>query len=315
MVAPICPRKLDGSSQLIQNLLIKKKLLETGNPSHREIKTALVLQGGVFLGSYGGGVAWGLEDVGLGDAFDYVIGVSTGSVTGAYFLSQQMSVGAPIFYEDLVDGRFLNFRRTKQMIDMDYLIDIFKLKKSLDIERIADSRSKLLIPVTDMETGEAEVFSMEESGVDTFSLLKAAMSLPGLHNSRTEINGRVYCDGIYGFTNPVSYAVEELGCTDIVVVTNRACSFISDPKHLSYIEMLSANTLLRNLTPEFRKVYMSRRSNNGPDLELMWGQESKANIGLICRDIMPIGRFSQDGDKIREVIVEAREQVAELFRF
>lgn len=269
----------------------------------------------MFLGVYGAGVAWGLEDAGLTDVFDHVVGVSTGAVTGAYFLSGQMSTGAPIFYEDLVDGRFLNLRRVNNVIDLDYLIDIFKTKKPLDTEALLKARSELSVAVTNLTTGRGEVMRAKDKGVDVIETIKAALSLPGLYNNRTYIKGEAYCDGVYGFPNPIEYAIRELGCTDVVVVVNRRVDSRIETPIPAFMETIIAKTLLRNYSQEFRMAYRNRQRHYDHDMGFLWGEEilSNVNIGLIGRGKMPITRFSQDADKIRRVADEARQQARDIF--
>ena len=317
MIHTSCPLKLRSNTQLVKNLLEKKRLLKQKDPSHKKYKTALIIEGGIFLGVYGAGIAWGLEEIGMTNAFDYVLGISTGTVTGAYFLSQQMEMGTSVFYEDLTDGQFLNFRRVKSIINMDYLNDIFATKKILATQQIRKARSELLFAVTNIVTGKGEILRAKDEDIDILTSIKEAMSLPGFYNKPTPIRGKAYCDGVYGFTNPIAYALEELGCTDVVVVTNRPCNFRSDPQLFTFLETIAAKTMLRNLSSEFRKAYISRRRSSSRDMAMLWemGKDEfpGINLGLICRDTMPINRFSQNSKKIKEVAQDAKLQAIELF--
>jgi predicted acylesterase/phospholipase RssA len=68
----------EHTTELVANLQRKQELLEAGDSAHEDIRTALVIGGGTMRGVFSGGVVTGLEELGLTEVFDDVIGVSVG---------------------------------------------------------------------------------------------------------------------------------------------------------------------------------------------------------------------------------------------
>jgi predicted acylesterase/phospholipase RssA len=91
----------ERTPDVVSNILRKRDLLLAGDPAHEEIKTALVIGSGAMRGAYSGGVVIGLEELGLTDTFDDVVGVSVGASTAAYFLANQSARGTSLFFEEL----------------------------------------------------------------------------------------------------------------------------------------------------------------------------------------------------------------------
>ena len=73
---------LRHDSELVQNLILKNKLLRNGDKKHEDISTVLLILSGANLGAYGAGAAIALHLLGLADVFDVVVGVSTGAAIG-----------------------------------------------------------------------------------------------------------------------------------------------------------------------------------------------------------------------------------------
>ncbi len=69
-----------------------------------KLPTSFRLQGIISAGMLAA-----LLDLGLGHAFDAVYGSSAGAINAAFFLSGQKN-GLRIYYDDLPDDRFMDFR-------------------------------------------------------------------------------------------------------------------------------------------------------------------------------------------------------------
>ncbi len=313
MRTSICPLKLRRGDKLIENLLRKKKLLEAGDPEHAKYKTALIVEGGFMLGVYGAGVVMGLEKAGLTDAFDYIIGTSAGAGAGAYFLSGQSALGTSIFYEDLTDRRFINYFRPKKVVDLTYLESLMRTTKKLDTDKVRSSRSTLLIPVTNANTGKGEILSSKDLSIDIVDAIVASCCLPELAGRSIALNRKHYYDGTIGFPYPIEYATRELDCTDVVVVTNRNCDCREDSFFPFNVDTLAINTIMRN--SKIHDALVSREMHYGHDMSILWNDEplGDVNLGLICRNKLPISAFSQNRKRLRNVAMRAKEQTFELF--
>lgn len=159
-----------------------------------------------------------LEEAGLSDAFDHVIGSSAGAINGAYFLAQQAKLAVTVYLDDISNKRFINFLRLKKTVDIDYLIDeVLKRHKALDVEKVRAARSLLHIILTDYEACQPFTVTNRDIHVDLMEALRATAAMPLLYNRSIQIGGRHYIDGGVSDLLPLHKAIE-LGCTDILVV-------------------------------------------------------------------------------------------------
>ena len=56
------------------------------------------------------GMVVALEQLGLSDVFDVIYGASAGALNATYFLTKTAAYGASIYYENLLDRRFIDRR-------------------------------------------------------------------------------------------------------------------------------------------------------------------------------------------------------------
>lgn len=310
-----CPSKLTSASQLTKNLLKKKELLKNRDPDHGKIKTALIIDGGLMLGVYGGGVVVGLEEMEMTDVFDYVLGVSAGACNGAYFLAGQSVLGTSIYYEDLIDKRFINLLRPAKMVDIDYLELVFREKKPLNTERVRASRSKFLIVATNVGTGKGQFIDAHDLSIDIITALKASTAMPIFYNKAVAINGVEYGDGGIALPLPIEHATTKLGCTDIVVVTNKSCDYRGRTLP-TWFEKLLARIYMRKFSSAYQKAFFEKFHHHDRGIDVLWGDiiiDPVVNLGLLCSDELPINRFSQDGKKLQATAQIAREEVLKIF--
>ncbi len=101
------------------------------------------------------GMVAALEQLDLLDSFDAIYGSSAGAISGAYFLAGQARYGVTIFYENINNDHFIDFRRIFRrqgsIVSVDYLLDVVCQKiKPLNIEAILNSEIKFkgIIPLT-----------------------------------------------------------------------------------------------------------------------------------------------------------------------
>lgn len=207
-----------GDQQVIKNILKKKKLLAKNDSKHREIRTVLLLPGGGQEGIIESGAGVALEELELVDTFDYVVGVSTGAPVGYYLLGKQMAIGTTVYFQDNVKNHFVNLLRLWRVMDIDTLENVFKKEKPIDIEVLLKGRSKFLVGIANKDTGEAS-FADVKKAVDPLSCIIAAICVPVLDGGKTVLlNGKLFVDGGMANPLPITYCIEKLKATDILVV-------------------------------------------------------------------------------------------------
>jgi predicted patatin/cPLA2 family phospholipase len=155
--------------------------------------------------------------------FDILIGVSSGAVTLASYLSGQRGryfriiTGPMRRAEFLSPGRFL---RGGHLMDLDWLWAHAAVHDPLDTATATSHAGKAyLVTATDVQTG-AAVF-LEPSEDNLTACLKASCALPVMYRGFVSLGGRLLADG--GVADPIP--VEETyrrGCRDITVIRTRA---------------------------------------------------------------------------------------------
>lgn len=227
----------------IDNIRARGREIEAGVRSN--MVTGLVVQGGGMRGVYSMAALMALEECGLGRAFDHVIGSSAGAINGAYFLAQQAKLAVGVYLDDLSNARFINFRRPRRVVDIDFLVDrVLKERKALDVPKVRASASTLHIVLTDVETAKPVVVTNKDEEVDMMEAIRSTAAMPVLYNKVVELNGRGFIDGGVTDSLPLLRAID-LGCTDILVVLTR------DPRY----RYRRQNVLMRLLLMPFLKRY------------------------------------------------------------
>ena len=211
------------NAELIENIWLRKDA--KAGKKQKNIKTGLVVQGGGMRGIYSMAALMAFEELGLGKAFDHILGSSAGAINGAYFLAGQAKLAVTVYLDDISNRNFINFLRFRKIADIDFLVDVvLQKKKHLDVDKVISSSSTLHIILTDFKTGEAAVFTNKDRDIDIMELIRATASMPVLYNRVHYVNGRGYIDGGISDAIPLLKAIE-LGCTDIVVVLTRSLTF------------------------------------------------------------------------------------------
>lgn len=297
-------------SQLIQNLLLKRELLQVGSNEHERIRTALVILGGGMKGVNGAGSAIAFHLLGLGDVFDVVVGISTGAGIGAYFLGglEQALLGTSIYYEEL-PPRFIKYSR-RPIADVDFVEAVLRGgKKKLDVGAITRARSGFFVGVTDVEDGSSVLLDAKRAKPDIITALKASMAMLGLYNKPVEVNGRRYIDsGSYWF--PIREIVNKFVPTDILVLPN--CSREWSEKYSPTLaERIGSLLLLRGASSKLQELFKLRYKRWQEDLQFF------ATLGGVNKGILwapdNVGLLAKDSQKLRRAAEKAVVETLKVF--
>lgn len=184
--------------------------------------------------SYSMGALRALEEMGFSDSFDYVIGSSAGAINGAYFLAKQSKLATEIYVDHLTDKRFINLFRWQEMLNVEYLIDVFtEGKTALNVNAVTNSNTDLLFTMIHYPSAQECFFSAKQHPSELMNLIKASATIPAISNKKIVIDGERYIDGAVTNPVPIRQAID-LGCTDIVVILTRSKSFKRRPNQFVY---------------------------------------------------------------------------------
>lgn len=185
-------------------------------------KITLVLYGGIMLGARGAGALRGLEELGLGNAFDSIYTMSSGFLNGSYFLSGQIAEAVAMYPEEFSGKKFLNRKRFWKVADTDYLMRVLSEKRPLNVNAALANPTKLYAMMINADKGTQEYLEVHDYPPEEyFNMVRASASLPFVGKGTTKIGGVRYRD-IFRDGNLSDMMNQVLGtdATDIFVLYN-----------------------------------------------------------------------------------------------
>ena len=293
-------------STALKNIMARKN--ERGKNlarSKKNIKSALVVQGGAMRGVFSAGSLIALENLGFSQGFDAVYGSSGGAMNSAYFLSSQSAFGTSIYYEDINNSKFINLLRLNKMIDMDYLFDrIIKYKKPLNISKVIKSKSNFYFFVVEASGTIVRFNSRDEKLME---LLKASCALP-VYYQPVAFNGKIFLDGGLSKALPVEEAIND-GCTDILVL-------LTQPVKLRDSISSFENIILKVAMPRLGKFVDAWLNSYMDCFDLAIGRINKKNVNIAA--IVPdsdfkLNRLTKDESLLKEAAIDGAKKVYQLF--
>lgn len=174
-----------------------------------------------MTGVRGAGALIALKELGFHFAFEEIYVISAGLPNASYFLAGQ-NLGPSIYYEDCAGRRFINALRLWKIVDIDYLIHVFRIVKPLDVDSVLTHPTKLHIRLRDSNSKSIylEIHNVPKN--EYFGLMKAALSLPCLHPGSTQVGNGKYKDPGFRENELVDHIryVLDSDATDIIIIYN-----------------------------------------------------------------------------------------------
>jgi predicted patatin/cPLA2 family phospholipase len=161
-----------------------------------KLKLALSIEGGGMRSVISAGMAYALEQNGIGPQyFDAVFGASGGSFNAAYYITGQAEDAMKGYWEntgkDLID--FWRIGRRQYPINMNHMLEEMVHSKPLDFEKVLVAK-KLRPLATSIATGEAVAFEPAKTQQELLLQLKAGSVVPILVGKPVTVNGEDYLD-------------------------------------------------------------------------------------------------------------------------
>ena len=199
----------------------------------------LFFGGGAMSGVFGAGVATALQEQNCYDRIEAVYGASAGACNGAYFLTRQAYIGSSIYYEDLlqrfIQGRHLPLGliqrwwnryvfpiskdRIKNVIDIEYMIDVMKTKKVLDTGKLKNQPIPLYVKLLEVQSGSVSYFDMRK--YEPLDIIHAATSVAPYYFSFHTIDGKIYIDAVIKDPIGADYLLSKHPQSKIIIQMNR----------------------------------------------------------------------------------------------
>lgn len=296
-----------GDEKVIENILRKKCLLEKDDAQHEEISPVLIAPGGVQRGVIQGAIGIGLKRAEVVDAFDSWICISSGAPVGYYTLAGEPESGTEIFYKENVANKFVNFLRFWKIMDIYTLESVFRYEKPVDIKKLKSARPEFLVGITDSLSGEGVILNAKKLH-DPLRAVLASINYPILNGGKTVfVNGMTYIDGGIGNPLPISYAIDELHATDILVAMN---SPVEPKRSFPLLESLLSRTIYRIFTKCVRNMILTYNERYNSELAYLTKDRiipKGVRIAAIYPKVMPITAFTMD----RKLLMQGADAAAD----
>jgi predicted patatin/cPLA2 family phospholipase len=196
----------------------------------------LLVLGGGQRGVYSGGGVIALTKLGLINAFETMIGISTGAPVISYFASGQATLGTSIYFEDNTKGEFINFKKLfkwESIMNLDWLTDVFDgitSNKKLNINKLRKHPTDLYYAVSDIISNKTSFLDPKELDNPTLGI-KASCAMPIAYGHSVKINNHYYVDGGLIHPLPSELIIKKFNPTSILIFANRSNSLADTILH------------------------------------------------------------------------------------
>lgn len=295
------PHILDGHPVLE---VIARRVRRGSLPGCRDdgAKLALVIEGGGMRGVVSGGMVTALDELGLRNSFDFVIGTSAGALAGAFFLAEQPRKGTSIYYEDLVGREWLDYRRALRgapILALDYLLDELMVDhKSLDWERVIRSPVPLFAVATRWPEYEPVALGHFEDRSELSAALRASARIPMIAGKPVTLRDGEYLDGSLKEAIPMDSALA-LGATHMLVLLTRPRGKLRSSPGL--VQRRVAFPVMNRGLKGLGDVYAERFDRYAEELQKLDGMQAESRVGLptafgiqLAPELELVGQLEQD---------------------
>lgn len=232
--------------------VLLSRLASGSRPGSRDdnARVALVVEGGGMRGVIPAGMLLALEQLGLRNSFDMVVGTSAGAIAAAFFVTGLGTQVAPIYYRDLNQAPFLNTRRLLRFqpaLDLDYLVDEALVERGFSAHEVAHNPIPLFATVVPVEADNPnQMFRVAGDDDRVRSILKATASLPVLGGPAKEVDGEFYVDGGLRHQIPWRQAID-LGATHILALPSRPIAPNEPRSSVNFVERYTVLPLIKTM--------------------------------------------------------------------
>ena len=270
-------------------------------------RIALVVEGGGMRGAVSGGMALGLDELGLSQSFDAAYGSSAGTLNAMWLVSGRVRDGIPTWTDPRLVHELISRRRAlrrRPVVDVRRLVEerYEQLSPGL-FEAVLASATELHPLATEVETGEAVDLHRDIADERTLRLaLRGSAALPLLAGPPVELGGRRLIDAGLSAAIPFRAALAD-GATHVLVLRSRRAGEVATaPGRVS--GALTARAL-RRVAPALERGFRTRAAREGDDEALLARHDADPSLMPAILSIRPApgspvpSRLERDMDLIR----------------
>lgn len=268
-------------------------------------KAALIVEGGGLRGAFAvGALRVLLERLGP-DYFDAVHAVSSGVFAATYYVANQGDEMEATWRDRVWGNQLVNYSgivRGTPILQLDYLIDLFRGAVRLDVDAVMRARSTLEYVLTDYQNGRPVYFDAKRP--DLFDLMRASSALPRVYPIPVVIDGKPYYDGGQSDAIPIQRAIDR-GADRIVVIRTRANSYQKTPR-----SRLMGNWLLAS-APGARAEWLTLHERYNASVGMIQNPPRGVQILTIAPTTLRVGRLTRSREPIIGAIEAGKVVAAE----
>jgi predicted patatin/cPLA2 family phospholipase len=253
----------------VLDVLMSRKSQSSIPGSRRDgFRVGLAVEGGGMRGVLSGAMLSALADHGLVNSFDAVYAYSAGAINAAYFVSGGGWHSLSVYYDDLIGGDFLSYRRLARggpLVSLDFVLDtVLERRNPLDYQRLLASPIELHLIASSIDQLMPVTFKEFATREDARTVLKASACIPFVAGPPVVYRGERLVDGAVLMPHPFLAARAD-GCTHVLVIRTRS----QDPQtghpragRMTASQRLMANRLER-LQPGMRDAMVAAADEYG----------------------------------------------------
>jgi predicted patatin/cPLA2 family phospholipase len=190
----------------------------------KEVKTALVVEGGAMRGIFASGVLDAFIEQNF-NPFNFVIGVSAGSINAAAYITEQKKRNLKLFTTYSLDPKYISWKRFLfggHLIDLDWIWDVSLSNLPIHVDILFGKPIEYEIGLTSAETGKA--FFVQPNAENLSHVMKASCTMPLFYRNYLQVENQVVADGGVSAPIPIERAIEK-GAKKIIVVRSLKASY------------------------------------------------------------------------------------------
>lgn len=222
-------------------------------------------------GSVSGGMALGLDELGLGDRFDAAYGSSAGTLNAMWLLSGRIRDGMPTWTDPGLNEELISWRRIftgRPIVNVERLVERTYEQLSPGLfGSVLASRTELHPLATEVSSGEAVDLNFHvDDETSLRQAIRASATLPLLAGDPVTIAGNRYLDAGLSAAIPLHAALAD-GATHVLVLRSRRQGEVVTPP--TGVGAKVTSRMLARIDPAIAGAFLSRAEREMADERLL----------------------------------------------